>query len=53
MGILFLFIHRRHSEVVLELTRAITQQILETRGLLPSNVPDITTEVGKQQIQGK
>ena len=42
----------KHSEVVLDLTRAITQQILETRGVLPPDLPDISTEVGKEQLRG-
>ena len=43
----------KQSDAVLELTRAITQQVLESRGLLPTTVPDISTEAGREQLKGE
>ena len=48
-----LLTYSKESEVVLDLTRAITQQVLETRGLLPSSLPDITTELGREQLKSE
>ena len=33
-------------EVALDITRAVAQQVLQSRGLLPEDLPDFTTEKG-------
>ena len=43
---------RKRTEVLLDLTKAITQQVLITQGKLPADVPDITTEEGKYRLKG-
>lgn len=41
------------QEAMVNVARVITHQILESRQLLPPDMPDFTTEAGKQKLQGK
>ena len=34
------------------MTRAVAQQVLESRGLLPNHLPDFTTEKGREELKG-
>jgi len=48
----FITFSRRKSEVIVDLTRSVVQQVLEKQGLLPSTLPDLATEAGIAQLKG-
>lgn len=47
-----MLICRKQNELVLDISRAVAQQVLESRGLLPVDLPDFTTEKGREKLKG-
>ncbi|KAI0231440.1 hypothetical protein LSAT2_018195 [Lamellibrachia satsuma] len=41
----------KRSEVIVDLTRSVVQQVLEKQGLLPATLPDLATEAGIAQLK--